>query len=81
MSVLERVVVGVLGTVMASAVGWGAVTLVDARAALAVVDVRMTQVEKSSAALDGVAEKLGRIDERLKGIDDKLSLLPTRRER
>lgn len=78
MSALERTIVGIIGTLIAAALGWGAVELVNTRASLAVLDVKVLQVEKQTAAVEGIPEKLGRIDERLKAIDDKLASLPSR---
>lgn len=59
MSVLEKSVIGIIGAVVVAALGWGGTAIVDARAHIAVMDARVSQLESVGNVPAHLAEMNG----------------------
>jgi hypothetical protein len=57
--VLEKTVVGIVAAVVVAALGWSATAIVDARANIAVMDARLSQLESIGNVPAQLAEMNG----------------------
>lgn len=71
MSVLEKSVVGIIGAVVAAALGWSATAIVDARAQIAVMDARLSQLE----SVGNVPAQLAEVNGSLRALQGEVQRL------
>jgi len=70
-SVLEKSVVGIIGAVVAAALGWSATAIVDARAQIAVMDARLSQLE----SVGNVPAQLAEVNGSLRALQGEVQRL------
>jgi len=70
-SVLEKSVVGIIGAVVVAALGWSATAIVDARAQIAVMDARLSQLE----SVGNVPAQLAEVNGSLRALQGEVQRL------